>query len=247
MAKLIRRPKTIRGALLAAAAVVAVVAVGGFLLVYFVLFPTSSPKAFTLTTQTQGTQRQGTTGGAGISLAARWTIGAGSVAGYRVREKLAFLPAKSDAVGRTSAIRGATSLTGPDSALTVESAAFSADVTKLTSDRSMRDQRIHTIGLQSDQFPKASFTLARAIKLPANAAGGGIVSVSATGALMIHGTSKSVTIPLQIRLSSSKIEIVGSLTFPWADFNMTPPSVGGFVNVEDKATMEFDLHLRRAS
>jgi polyisoprenoid-binding protein YceI len=242
MTKLIRRPKTIRGALLAAAAALAVVAVGGFLLVYFVLFPTSSPKAFTLTTQPQGT-----TGGAGKSLAARWTIGAGSAAGYRVREKLALLPAKSDAVGRTSAIRGAASLTGSDSALTLESAAFSADVTKLTSDQSRRDQRIHTIGLQSDQFPKASFTLARAIKLPASAAGGGTINVSATGALMIHGTSKSVTIPLQMRLSSSKIEVVGSLTFPWADFNMTAPSIAGAVNVEDKATMEFDLHLRRAS
>jgi polyisoprenoid-binding protein YceI len=242
VAKLIRRPKTKRGALLAVAAALALVAVGGFLFVYFVLFPTSSPKAFALTTQPQGT-----TGGAGTSLAARWTIGAGSAAGYRVREKLAFLPAKSDAVGRTSAIRGAARLTGSDSALTVESAAFSADVTKLTSDRSMRDQRIHTIGLQSDQFPKASFTLARSIKLPASAAGGGIVNVSAVGALMIHGTSKSVTIPLQMRLSSSRIEVVGSLTFPWADFNMTAPSIGSIVNVDDKATMEFDLHLRRAS
>jgi polyisoprenoid-binding protein YceI len=247
MAKLIRHPKTKRGALLAVAAALALVAVGGFLLVYFVLFPTSSPKAFTLTTQTQGTQAQGTTGGASKSLAARWTIGAGSAAGYRVREKLAFLPAKSDAVGRTSAIRGTASFTGSDSALTVESAAFIADVTKLTSDRSMRDQRIHTIGLQSDQYPKASFTLARAIKLPASAAAGGIVNVSATGALMIHGTSKSVTIPLQMRLSSSKVEVVGSLTFPWAEFNMTAPSIGSIVNVDDEATMEFDLHLRRAS
>jgi hypothetical protein len=52
---------------------------------------------------------------------------------------------------------------------------------------------------------------------------------------------------LQMRLSSSKIEVVGSLTFPWADFNMTAPSIGSVVNVDDKATMEFDLHLRRAS
>jgi hypothetical protein len=36
-----------------------------------------------------------------------------------------------------------------------------------------------------------------------------------------------------------------SLTFPWSEFNMTAPSVGGFVNVTNKATMEFDLHLQR--
>jgi hypothetical protein len=31
-----------------------------------------------------------------------------------------------------------------------------------------------------------------------------------------------------------------------SEFNMTAPSVGGFVTVADRATMEFDLHLRRA-
>jgi hypothetical protein len=38
----------------------------------------------------------------------------------------------------------------------------------------------------------------------------------------------------------------GSLTFPWSEFGMTAPSVGGFVNVTEKATMEFDLRLQRA-
>jgi len=39
---------------------------------------------------------------------------------------------------------------------------------------------------------------------------------------------------------------VGSLTFPWSEFNMTAPSVGGFVTVTGHATMEFDLHLQHA-
>jgi hypothetical protein len=38
----------------------------------------------------------------GTQLAGQWKIATGSVAGYRVREKLGFLPAESDAVGRTS-------------------------------------------------------------------------------------------------------------------------------------------------
>jgi hypothetical protein len=46
-------------------------------------------------------------------------------------------------------------------------------------------------------------------------------------------------------LRVSAIQAVGSLTFPWSEFNMTAPSVGGFVNVTDRATMEFDLHLQR--
>jgi hypothetical protein len=67
-----------------------------------------------------------------------------------------------------------------------------------------------------------------------------------TGVFNIHGTARRLTLPVQMRLTDSAIEAVGSLTFPWGEFNMTAPSVGGFVNVTSTATMEFDLHLRRA-
>lgn len=70
--------------------------------------------------------------------------------------------------------------------------------------------------------------------------------VPATGVFTIHGTSRRLTVPLQMRLSKTAIEAVGSITFPWSEFNMTAPSVGGFVNVTNRATMEFDLHLRHA-
>jgi len=67
-----------------------------------------------------------------------------------------------------------------------------------------------------------------------------------TGVFVIHGVSKRETVPLELTLSGSTLEAVGSLTFPWGEFGMTAPSVGGFVNVTDRATMEFDLHLTRA-
>ena len=40
------------------------------------------------------------------SLGGDWSVAAGSVAGYRVREQLANLPAESDAVGRTEDVSG---------------------------------------------------------------------------------------------------------------------------------------------
>lgn len=49
-----------------------------------------------------------------------WSVGQGSVAGYRVREKLLRLPASNDAVGRTSAITGAFHLSAEGSVLRVE-------------------------------------------------------------------------------------------------------------------------------
>lgn len=221
-----------------------VVVVVGFVLVYFVLFPTSSPKRFTITTPASASA--GATGSAS-GFGGTWTIGQGSEAGYRVREKLAFLPAQSDAVGRTSAMTGSATVTQSGKVVKVTAASFKVDVSKLTSDKSMRDQRIHSIGLQSDQFPTATFRLSKPGTLPASASTGKVANVSATGVFNIHGTSKQETVPLQIRVSGSTMEAVGSITFPWREFNMTVPSVAGFVNVTGKATMEFDLHLTRGS
>jgi polyisoprenoid-binding protein YceI len=238
------RPRTSRALLLIAGGVL-VVAAAAVAIVYFVIFPTSSPPKFALT-GASSTAAAETKPRSGTELAGRWAIAAGSAAGYRVREKLAFLPAQSQAVGRTSSITGSVTFTGSNDSLLVSKAAFDIDVSTLQSDQSQRDEKIRVIGLESDTYPRATFTLAKPISLPAGAAGGKAVNVPATGALTIHGTTKTVTIPVAMRVGSAKVEAVGSITFPWSKFNMTAPSVGGFVTVTNSATMEFDLHLQRA-
>jgi polyisoprenoid-binding protein YceI len=241
-----RRKLTIK--LIVGGGVSALVAV--FLLVYFVIFPTSSPKPFTLATSTASSAASTTTAsGSPVSatqLAGSWKISSGSEAGYRVREKLAFLPAQSDAVGRTSSITGAA--TFADSAGTVQIAAASFDVAvdTLKSDRSMRDEKIHSIGLESDRYPTATFALSAPVTLPASALAGKVVHVSVTGVFDIHGVTRRETLPVEMSFSGSAVQAVGSLTFPWSEFGMTAPSIGGFVNVTEHATMEFDLHLERA-
>jgi polyisoprenoid-binding protein YceI len=230
-----------------------VVVVAGFALVYFVIFPTSSPAPFALTTtagsttgvsvsSTQTTSSSSTTTGSG----GHWTIASGSQAGYRVREKLAFLPAQSDAVGRTSSITGGATLTESKDGVTITAASFSVAVNTLKSDRSMRDEKIHEIGLESDRYPKATFVLSASIALPTSARAGHVVHASITGVFDIHGVSKRETLPAELSLSGSTLQAVGSLTFPWSEFGMSAPSIGGFVNVTEKATMEFDLRLQRA-
>jgi polyisoprenoid-binding protein YceI len=172
-----------------------------------------------------------------------WTVGSKSVAGYRVHEQLAFLSAPSDAVGRTSQVTGSATITASGTALTVTAASFNVNVQSLTSDQSMRDSHLQTLGLESAQFPHATFVLSSPVTLPANATSGAAIQVSLHGALTIHGTTRTVTIPVKARLSGSAIEVVGSITFPWGEFNMQAPNIGGFVSVGSTATMEFDLFL----
>ncbi len=224
--------------------------VAAFLVVYFVIFPTSSPKPFKLTsstaTSTTSTSSPTTTRSSTTALSGTWKVADGSQAGYRVREKLAILPAESDAVGRTSQITGSASFSESKGTVAITAASFNVAVDTLKSDRSMRDQRIHEIGLESSRYPSATFALSAPLTVSASALNGKVAHVSASGTFNIHGTSKKETLPVEMSLSGSTFQAVGSLTFPWSEFGMSAPSIGGFVNVTEKATMEFDLNLRRA-
>ncbi len=246
MVKLPGNPSKKRVAVLAMGGSVALIVVV-FLVVYLVVFPTSSPKPFKLATSTRAST--GSTSSASTSTASaggRWSVGSGSKAGYRVREKLGFLPAQSDAVGRTSSITGAAVLTESKGTITITAASFDVAVNTLKSDRSMRDEKIHEIGLESSRYPKATFVLSTPVTLTKNAVSGHVARVSVTGVFTIHGTSRREILPVEFSLAGSTLEAAGSLTFPWSEFGMTAPSVAGFVNVTDKATMEFDLRLQRA-
>jgi len=209
---------------------------------FLLVLPTSAPQKLAISASSSASSSPVASGQA----AGSWTIAKNSVAGYRVREQLAFVGAPSDAVGRTSSITGSMSLVQTATGYTVSAASFTVDVSTLTSDRSMRDQRIHSIGLQSDRYPTATFKLTTPIDLPATASNGQTVQPSAIGDLTIHGSTQQVTIPMQAKLSGSQIEAAGSITFPFSQFGMTPPNIGGFVSVQNNATLEFQLFFQRA-
>ena len=188
------RPRRTRKVLLMIVGAGVVLVVAAIALVYFVIFPTSSPKPFSLTTSTSSASSSSSSSssssasgqagaGSAAQLAGRWTIGSGSAAGYRVREKLAFLPAESQAVGRTSQITGSATFTGAGATVRVTRASFDVDVETLKSDRTMRDEKIREIGLESERYPTSTFVLATPIVLPASALSGKPVHTSATGAL----------------------------------------------------------------
>jgi len=235
-------------------AVLAVLAVAAVAAAYLAFFSDDAPERLALTDQTNTTApgpatagAAGTTtpGAAGSEIVGTWRAAAGSTAGYRVREKLAALPAQSDAVGRSPAVTGSVKVDRTSNSLMATDANFEVDLTQLTSDESRRDNRIKTDGLQSNQFPKATFVTTKPIALPSETASGQAVKATAEGNLTLHGVTKAVTIPIDVRISGGKGELVGSLTFPMSDYNITPPSIGGFVTVEPNATMEFKLVLEK--
>jgi polyisoprenoid-binding protein YceI len=175
-----------------------------------------------------------------------WQIGADSLVGYRVRERLASLSADSDAVGRTSSITGSATITGSASSLSVTAADFSVDMTTLASDKQMRDNRLRRQGIETDTYTTSTFKLTQPAALPATATSGTAFDVTLHGDLMLHGVTKTVDIPAKAQLNGDAIQVVGSLTFPFSDFSIDPPNIGGFVAVQDNGTLEFLVNLTKA-
>jgi polyisoprenoid-binding protein YceI len=178
--------------------------------------------------------------GGSSDIAGTWPVTSGSQAGYRVREQLANLPAESDAVGRTDQVTGTITVATDGSTTSVTAGTIQVDTTSIASDKTQRDNRLRTEGLQTDTYPTATFTLTQTVEIPAGAIAGTSSDVTLIGDLTIHGVTKSVQVPAQAQLSGGTIQVAGSITFPLSDYGMTSPNIGGFiVSIADQGTLEF--------
>ncbi len=211
---------------------VLIVALGGYGV--FALISGGGAPPVALSSSGPSTEGGSSTGG---SPDGGWTMAQGSFVGYRVREKLASLPAPSEAVGRTTAVRGSLTIQGTK----ITTATITADLTQLKSDEDIRDERIHSLGPQTDTFPEATFELTEPIVFDSSPPEGEEVQAEATGDLTLHGVTNQVTIPLQARWNGDTIEVVGSIPITFADYQIEPPNFGGFVTVEDSGTIELQL------
>ena len=164
----------------------------------------------------------------------------GSWVGYRVQEELVGVGG-AVAVGRTPDVSG--SLTVDGTAIT--STEMSADLVTLQSDQSMRDGQLGQQGIQTDQFPTATFVLTEPIELGTLPAEGEEVTATAVGDLTLHGVTQSVSIPLGAVWSDDVIGVAGSLTFRWEDFGMERPQSMKVVSLADDVTMEFQVFFRK--
>jgi polyisoprenoid-binding protein YceI len=163
----------------------------------------------------------------------------GSWVGYRVQEELAGIGG-TEAVGRTPDITGSITLAGT----TLTSADLTADLTTLQSDESMRDGQLGRQGIQTDQFPTATFVLTEPIELGAIPEENVAFTVDAVGDLTLHGVTQNVTIPLNAIRSGDIVGVSGSLTFAWGDFGMEQPTSMRVVSLADDVTMELQVFFR---
>ncbi len=170
----------------------------------------------------------------GASVDGSWKVASGSVAGYRIKETL--FGQSNTAVGRTSAITGSFTISGTS----VTTGSFTADLTKVTSDQSQRDDQFQNRIMDTSQFPTATFALTQPIRIGTLPATGVQLSASATGTLMLHGVTKSVTFTVQAERAGTTIKVSGSIPVTFADYGISNPS-GGPASTASNGIMEFLL------
>jgi polyisoprenoid-binding protein YceI len=165
----------------------------------------------------------------------------GNWAGYRIEEELAGIGGNT-AVGRTPGVTGDITIAGDQ----VTVAAFEVDMTTLESDDGRRDGQMRGRGLQTDQFPTASFRLTEPVAVPEDAISGSEVTFEAPGELTLHGVTRPVTITATAQFVDGLVGINGSAPVTLTDYAIEPPVGLSVVSVADSGTFEFQLFLSRA-
>lgn len=158
--------------------------------------------------------------------------------GFRVEEELTSV-GSTTAVGRTPAVTGEITIEGT----TLVEAAFEADMTQITTDRSQRNSRVQG-ALGTGEFPTATFVLTEPVDL-GDAAETGAVTVTVTGDLTIHGVTQSVEIPLTAELVGEIITVTGQLGIVFDDYDVQVPSAPVVVSASDEGIVEILLFLTR--
>jgi polyisoprenoid-binding protein YceI len=156
-------------------------------------------------------------------LASSYTI-ANGISTYSVNEKLQGLQAV--AVGTTDGITGTIEPSGTST--------FTIDLQSFTSDQTRRDAKVRD---WFAEFPEGSFSTT-GFTLPPFAEVGEAVTFDLNGDLTVNGITEPATWAIEARIEQDgSLSVTGETTIVLSTFNV-PVVTGGFVDMEDGATIE---------
>ena len=165
-----------------------------------------------------------------------WRIGAGSIVGYRVEEKIAL--ADLTAVGRTSGVTGEFTVVNG----VLDTAEFIVDMDTFVSDRSQRDAQFRTRIMDVDTYPTLTFRLTEPVTVPASTAVATMDPFVATGELTLRGSTKPVVFDIYAVIADSRLRLTGSTEIMFREWGIPNPSVPeAFVYTGKTGILEFDL------
>lgn len=221
---------------------------GGYL--YFFSGLHSTPKPLTLKSAAPRSSSSPVATTSPSQLTGQWTVGTGSLAGYRVQEQFVGQSSPHDAVARTSQVSGGLTVAETSSGLIASSLRVDVQLGQLHSVDQVAGlnvtNRDHVVSQDLDvvQYPNASFQ-AQSVTLPAGVTSGSDVSLEVPGTLTIRGVAKAVNATVQLQISNGEVTVAGSIPIVMTDFGVQPPQVP-FTTVQPNVTVEFSVNLSHA-
>ncbi|RLT26144.1 MAG: hypothetical protein DWI48_06775 [Chloroflexi bacterium] len=145
-----------------------------------------------------------------------YVVSDGSTSQFVVREKIAQLPLPNDATMKNTAITGNVYLDGRPTVVNL-------DMTKFSSDQSMRDRFI------SQQWGRSNATTTVTIgslsSLPTSYKTGETVKQKVSGTIKVQGNEVPITFDVEAKMDESgTLNVLASTSFKWSDLKMTAPS-----------------------
>ncbi len=150
----------------------------------------------------------------------------GGTATWSVPETFVDGAVEAIGVGRSEDLSGTVDLNGTSE--------ISVDLTTFVSDQSRRDNRVNRL---FEANPIATFATSE-FSLPETYTEGEIYATEVTGELTVNSVTRTVTWSVEARLTGSQLDVTGELDIVLTDYDVEPPSIGGFVVVEDEARLE---------
>jgi polyisoprenoid-binding protein YceI len=121
----------------------------------------------------------------------------------------------------------------------------SVDMTTLRSDDDRRDGQLADRGLETNNFPTATFSLNEPVDIGSLPKQGEQINASVIGDLMLHGTTRHVEVPIQAQWTGERFEVVASFDVSLSDYGIEAPTGFSVLSVADTGTIELHVLFQR--
>lgn len=130
------------------------------------------------------------------------------------------LPAEEKVTsGSTGAVTGQASIAND----TVNAASVTVDMSKLSTDRQVRDQNMKSKLFETSKFPEAKFTLTKPVDVSTLPTDGTVGKVELTGDLSIKDRTHSITERFDALRDGDQLVIAGDVPINRLDYNVITP------------------------
>ncbi|GCE50362.1 polyisoprenoid-binding protein YceI [Thermosporothrix hazakensis] len=196
----------------------------------------------TPTTQATATPWITTTPGANQEL---YTIVAPPTeASYEVQEQFLEQNLPTTAIGKTNSVEGGFLIQRGDKPI-INDMKITIDLRTLKSDQERRDNALRQRWLESNTYPYATFVAKNVQTLPAGATEGKTLTFPITGDLTIRNVTRQETFQVTGKLEGDTITGKATTKILMKNYNFEPPSIAGFLTVEDGVTLTINFTAKK--